>query len=590
MPRLSAKLLVLLAAALGGCSTIRDFTAAPEATTVKVIAFNDFHGALEPPKQAVTAPAPDGKTVRVPAGGAAYLAAAINSLRAANPDNVVVAAGDLISASPLTSAAFLDEPSIEALSLMHLDFSAVGNHELDKGKGELLRMQNGGCETFTIRKPCALDPNFKGAEYAYLSANVLTEDGKTLFAPYAIRTYGKGRGRVKVAFIGLTLKGAPDVVAPSGIVGLRFTDEADAVNALIPELKKKGADAIVILIHQGGSTKVGYNDKSCAGLEGEIVPILDRLDPAVDLVVSGHTHRSYICDYGRINPAHRLLLTSGGNNGTLITDITLKIDPKAGRVVSREAGNVIVQSEAFTGPQGLVPLTDLYPRFPQDPPVAAVVTRAKDAVTVMQARTTGYLTAPATRQTTAAKESVLGDLIADAQWAAMRAPDKGGAQFALMNAGGLRADLVPAADGHITFGQLFAAQPFSNTLMVKTLTGRQVKAVLEQQFNSASHSAAQPYVLSTSAGLKFDYDLSKPVGERVVSIRLDGAPIQPDGRYRVVMNNFLASGGDEFTVLRDGTDQVLGTDDVSALEAWLTSVPRLTPPAPDRVRDLTPRR
>jgi 5'-nucleotidase len=580
---------LFLALVLLSACTMQPHPATPRAgrapVSVHIIAFNDFHGALQPPKQVVPAPGPAGTILRVPAGGAAYLASAIDSLRAAHADTVVVAAGDLISASPLVSALFLDEPSIVAMNMVHLEFSALGNHEFDKGRAELIRDQKGGCEIHTARKPCALDP-FPGAHFAYLAANTLTEDGQPIFPAYGLKSFGSGARRVTVGFIGLTLKGIPTMVTPAGITGLKFTDEADAANALVPILRRKGADAIVILIHQGGATTGTYND--CPGLDGDILPILDRLDPAIDLVVSGHTHRAYVCDYKIAGGNRSILMTSAGNNGTLVTDIALHIDPAAHRVVGRSASNVIVQGEAFVGASGPVPLVDRYPRFPPSPAMAAHVDRYVAAVAPLAARPAGIVTAPAGRIETASHETVLAELIADAQLAATSAPDRGGAQIAFMNVHGVRADLVPAADGSVTYGQLFATQPFGNTLVVKTMTGRQIIDLLEQQFESATHTPATPGVLQPSSTLRYAFDLSKPRGSRVSDVRIGGAPIDPARPYRVTMNSFLASGGDDFTMFRDGADPLPGPSDVDALEAYIRSAGRLTPPAADRIRNLTP--
>jgi 5'-nucleotidase len=547
--------------------------------SVHIIAFNDFHGALEPPKQAVIAPVPGGGTVRVPAGGAAYLASAIDGLRAANANSVVVAAGDLIGASPLVSALFLDEPSIEALNMMHLEYSALGNHEFDKGKAELQRMQRGGCAVLAMRKPCALGGGFPGAHFSYLAANTLTGDGKPLFPAYGLKRFGSGRRRVTIGFIGLTLRAAPTIVTPAGVAGLTFTDEADAANALVPVLRRAGADAIVVLIHQGGETTGTYDDKACPGLTGDILPILDRLDPAISLVVSGHTHRAYICEYG---PSHRLL-TSAGNNGTVLTDVAMSIDPARHKVVAQRADNRIVQGEAYAG----TPITNLYPLIAPSAPVAALVVRYAKAIAPLAARPAGALTAPATRAELPTHETVLGDLVADAQLAATRAPDRGGAQVAFMNPGGLRADLVPAADGSITYGQIFAVQPFGNTAIVKTMTGRQIVDLLEQQFEGGSHTVQNPKLLQPSATLRYVYDLSRPHGSRIIDPRIDGVPIDPGKRYRVTMNSFLASGGDDFTIFREGQDPFVGAADVDALESYLIAAGRLTPPVGDRVHSLT---
>jgi 5'-nucleotidase len=565
--------------ALGGCATTQPRPAAP--VEVKLIAFNDFHGNLEPPKSAIEAPRHEDGSTRVPAGGAAWLASAIARLRSANPNNAVVSAGDMIGASPLVSAVFLDEPTIHAMNLIRVDFNAVGNHEFDKGRDELLRMQKGGCAKYTARQPCAVEP-FPGANFRFLAANVRTENGSTLFPAYGLRSFGTGRGRVRIGFIGLTLKETATLVTPAGVAGLTFADEAETINALIPRLRSEGADAIVVLIHQGLSTKVGFDDKDCGGVDGDLLPILARLDPAVDLVVSGHTHNAYICDYGRIDPKRPFLVTSAGKYGTLVTDIALTIDPVAGKVMAKRADNLIVQSEAY----GNVAVTDRFPRFEPDPAVAALVQRYVARAGPMADRVIGRVTAPALRTKSPAREMVLGDIIADAQLAATRSS---GAQLAFTNEYGVRADLQPGVDGQVTYGQLFAIQPFGNTLAVKSLTGRQVRALLEQQFDSATNTVTSPNMLLPSANVRYAYDLSRPAGQRIVDLKVDGAPIRDDAVYRVTMNSFLATGGDNFTLFTQGTDPAGGPLDLDALEAWIAKSSPLTPPAMDRVRDVTPR-
>ncbi|HYW17130.1 MAG TPA: bifunctional metallophosphatase/5'-nucleotidase [Allosphingosinicella sp.] len=573
--------------ALGGCATTAE--RGPVAPVeVKLIAFNDFHGNLQPPKATIDHPAPGPEAVRVPAGGAAYLASAIATLRARNDNNLVVSAGDMIGASPLVSALFLDEPTIHAMNLIRVDYNAVGNHEFDRGQAELLRMQNGGCGKNSVRAPCAVEP-FSGARFHFLAANVVRQDGSTLFPAYAIRSFGKGAREVKVAIVGMTLKDTPTVVTPAGVAGLSFRDEADTVNALIPKLKAEGADAIVVVVHQGVYSKLGYDDQSCGAIEGELLPILERLDPAVDVVTSGHTHHAYVCDYGRINPAKPILLTSGGSYGRLVTDIDLIIDPAAGRVISKRAKNIVVQSEAFTGSRGEVPLTDAVPAYAAEPAVAALVDRYAKAAEPIAARAVGRLGAPALKKANEHGESVLGNLIADAQLAATKGASNGNARIALMNPGGVRADLMPAADGGISFGQLFAAQPFANIMMVKSLTGRQLRAVLEQQFASGSNTVENPYILSPSQNLRFAYDLSKPEGQRIVLLTVDGRPVGDEAVYRVATNNFLAGGGDNFTAFREGTDATGGMQDVDALEAYIAAAGSLAPPALGRVENRTPK-
>ncbi len=571
---------------LAGCATTEPRGAAP--VEVKLIAFNDFHGNLQPPKDSVNHPAPAPEAIRVPAGGAAYLASAINQLRERNPNSLVVSAGDMIGASPLISALFLDEPTIHAMNLIRVDYNAVGNHEFDRGQAELLRMQKGGCEKNTVRQPCAVEP-FPGARFKFLAANVIRQDGSTLFPPYAIRSFGKGRRQVKVAIIGMTLEETPPLVTPAGVAGLTFRDEAETVNALVPKLKAEGADAIVVVVHQGAYSKLGYNDQSCGAIEGDLLPILDRLDPAVDVVASGHTHHAYVCNYGRINPARPILITSAGRYGTLVTDINLSIDPAAGKVTSKRARNIVVQSEAYTGSRGEVPLTDAVPRYAADTAVAALVDRYAKAAAPIAARPVGRLSAPALRAANEHGEHVLGNLIADAQLAATRGAANGGAQIALMNSGGVRADLVPAADGGISFGQLFAAQPFANMMVVKSLTGRQLRSALEQQFASGSNTVQNPYILSPSHNMRFAYDLSKPEGQRIVLLTVEGQPVRDESVYRVAMSNFLGGGGDNFTVFREGTDPTGGVQDVDALEAYIASAGSLAPPALGRVENRTPK-
>ena len=567
-------------AALSGCAGPLAERSGRGLVEVKVIAFNDLHGNLEPPKQYVEHPAPGEGATRVPAGGAAYLASAINALRARNPNNIVVTAGDLIGASPLTSGLFLDEPTILAMNLIKLDFNAVGNHEFDRGRAELLRMQKGGCEKLTKVEPCQLDKQFPGARFGFLGANVITENGSTLLPGTGMRSFGSGARRVRVGFIGMTLKNTPALVDQRGIAGITFADEAHTANALAARLRSEGADAIVLLIHQGLYTKVGYNDKGCGGVSGDLLPILDRLDPSIDLVVSGHTHKAYVCDYGRINPARPFLVTSAGLYGTLVTDISLSIDPVSRKVVAKRADNLIVQSEAYSGPEGPVRVSTQLARYEREPAMAALIARYAAAAAPLANRVVGRLTAPATEAKGPSGERVLGNLIADAQFAAAKAL---GAEFAFMNSTGVRTDLVPAADGSVTFAQLFAVHPFGNRVVVKSFTGRQLKAILEQQFGTESKA---PNLLLPSANFSFAYDQRRPPGQRVLDIRLDGAPLRDDRVYRVALNSFLAGGGDNFSIFAEGTDQVDGPQDTEALEAYIAAANPLTPPPTGRLRKL----
>lgn len=539
---------------------------------MQILAINDFHGNLEPPN--LTVPTADGA---VPAGGVAYLASALKQAR--RPNSITVAAGDLIGASPIGSALFLDEPSIKALSMAGLELASVGNHEFDKGSAELKRMQAGGCDKHTNRQPCAVEP-FVGAGFQYLAANVVGPGGQTLFPGTAIKQVGG----VRIGFIGMTLKETATLVTPSGVAGLMFTDEAATANALVPGLKADGADTIVLLIHQGASIIGRYDDSSCPGLSGDILPILARLDPAIQLVVSGHTHNAYICRVSMAGGGTRLL-TSAGKYGSMVTDIRLTFDRPGGKLTGQQGEFVIAQGEPIQTARLTAPLIPSHKIFPADPEVAALVVRYREAAAGAANRPVGRLGGTVLKGSDSGESPAAG-LISDGQLFVARDPARGNADFALMNNGGARTDLMPAADGVVTFGQIFAMQPFANNVVTKSYTGAEIKAVLEQQFASGRNTVSQPNFLTPSANFRFSYDKSRPAGERIVAMMLDGKPIDPAKTYRVAINNFLASGGDNFTLLAGGRDPVDAGLDLDATEAWLATNPPV--PVLGRITDLTP--
>ncbi len=345
----------LFAALLTGCASVPRQSSAP--VEVQVLAFNDFHGNLEPP--GLTVPATGGA---VPAGGAAYLAGALRQVRTAH--SVTVSAGDLIGASPLVSSLFLDEPTIAAMNAAGLDYNAVGNHEFDRGVDELKRMQAGGCAKHTPRVPCRVEP-FAGARFGFLAANVFGADGKTILPGTALREVGG----VRIGFVGMTLRETPTMVVPSGVAGLRFADEVETANAAARTLVAKGAATVVLLIHQGATISGAYDDQACPGFDGAILGIAAALDPAIGLIVSGHTHSAYICRLPRAGGGERLL-TSSGKYGTLIADIRLSF--AGGRLGASKAGFVIVQGEGIANAKQVVPINPAYPRFAPD----AAVTRS----------------------------------------------------------------------------------------------------------------------------------------------------------------------------------------------------------------------
>ena len=555
----------------------------PDKINISILAFNDLHGHLEPPSLSVRERI-DGNLTEVPVGGAAYLAGAIQHHKKLNPLNAVVSAGDMIGATPLTSALFLDEPTIEAVNAMGIDFNAVGNHEFDKGTPELLRMRRGGCQKFTRLEPCQINRQFPGANFEFLAANVKKLDDQTLFPAYGIKTFKQGNHVVKVGFVGMTLKGTPNMVTPEGIQGLRFEDEASTANAWVPLLKAQGVSVLVLVIHEGGVIQGGPNDASCPGLSGDIVPILNKLDTGFDVVVSGHTHRAYACDYSKINPSKPFLLTSAGQYGTFLTHIQLSIDPLSKKVQNKTAQNVIVQSEAFVNASGVkVQPSSALPFFGKQMDVDKIVNDYRTASEVQVLKVISYLSTSITRKTTPSGESVLGNLIADAQWASTASDTRGRSDFALMNPGGVRADLlIQPGGGNVNFGQLFKVQPFGNTMVVKRMTGQQVKDLLEHQFANIN----RPKVLFPSERLNYEVDLRQGTGQRVVNIRIGQKPIDLAHVYHVTMNSFLASGGDGFWQFNQAPTVAGGELDVDALSEYLRQNSGLKPPQTDRIKML----
>lgn len=541
---------------------------------VQILALNDFHGNLLPPGGS------SGRVGAVNAGGAAFLATHIENLEATNANSIVVSAGDLIGASPILSALFHDEPTIEAMNQIGLDLNAVGNHEFDEGATELLRMANGGCHP---TDGCQDGTPFGGADFEFLAANVVNAaSGETLFAPYAIRNFNGA----KVAFIGMTLEGTPLIVSAAGIQGLEFRDEADTVNALVPRLREQGVEAIVVLVHEGGSP-TALNVNGCAGVSGPIVDVVNRLDPEVDLVVSGHTHQPYNCVFNGIPT------TSAYSFGRLVTDIDMRVDRATKDVTRLTINNRIVTRDV-----------------PESQPIVDLIDRYNVVAAPIANRPIGRITADLLNAPQADLEQVMGDVIADAQLAATDGPPpEGGAVVAFMNPGGVRAALTftssPAGegDGVVTFGEAFTVQPFGNILQTLTLTGAQIDLMLEQQFCGVnSPSAPTPgffKVLLPSAGFSYTWDgavanapanaicATDPTLGAVnpANVTLNGAALVLDATYRVTVNSFLADGGDGFFVLRDGTGRVGGLEDLQAFEAYLAAAEPagISPPPLDRI-------
>jgi 5'-nucleotidase len=570
--------------------------ATAKTTTVKLIAFNDFHGQIESPG---TFRLTSAATPTAPVGGIEWVAGYIARYKARNPTTTVVSAGDLIGASPLVSALFHDEPTIETMNIAGLEFNAVGNHEFDEGREELTRMQKGGCHPTDpnscrgseVGAPTGRRGKFAGADFKFLAANVVeARRGRTIFPAFAIKTY---RGGAKVGFIGMTLKETPTLVSPAGITSLEFKDEAATVNALIPKLRKRGVEAIVVLIHQGGTVPEVQSAESmnlCTGNlnDSPLKPIVNALDDAVDLVISGHTHQAYNCLIAN-QKGRQIPVTSANAQGRILTDIDLSIDTQSGHVINVVAQNVLVDH----GDASVTP----------DPAIKAVVDGYKALSQPIADRVIGSITASMPHNAAnAAGEIALGDVIADAQLAATRDPASGGAVAAFMNPGGIRSPgfLYPQSgsegDGNVTYGEAFTVQPFGNSLVTMTLTGAQIKALLEQQFvgcGAANAPAAFNYpagetgqsfdrILQISEGFSYTWRLEGPACNKVdaASIKLNGALVDPAQTYRITVNSFLADGGDKFYVLKLGTERQGGALDIDALVTYFAAQSGPVAPGP----------
>jgi 5'-nucleotidase len=581
--------------------------AQPRTTDIQILSFNDFHGNLAAPSGSsarlttgYTETEKDGVFSATPTtlenlGGVEYLATHLAQARQGHRNSVTVAAGDLVGASPLLSAAFHDEPTIEAMNALGLDVSAVGNHEFDEGYRELQRLAKGGClddgDGENNQNSCAAH-RFKGADFAYLAANVkYTGTNKTILPPYWIKKF---KGGAKIAFIGMTLKDTPTIVTQSGIQGLKFTDEARTANALVPILKRRGVNAIVVLIHQGGfpatTTYTAQHgtydvappyDATCStetrdGVKGAQLtddsPILDisrKLSPAIDMVISGHTHQPYICS--QVDPAgHERLITSASSFGRLYTETNLTYDLKRRDIVrsSVEGSNIVVSRDvAKDGTQsGIIALYD-------------------ELVQPIANKVIGQITAATLPKTSATDpETSLGRLIADAQLNDPSVVSGGQApQIAFMNPGGIRTDLLATASGDVTYGAAFSVQPFNNYVVSMDLTGQQIFDVLEEQFSG--NNAAAPKLLQVSEGFTYSYSEGAPAGSKVdtSTVMLGGVPIDAGTTYRVVANSFLSDGGDSFATFADGTNKLIGGLDIDAFASYLTANSPYAPIETDRI-------
>ena len=568
---------------------------------IQLLSFNDFHGNLEPPggssgrnitgysynaeKQSVSETTAD-------AGGVEYLATHLAQARKGHKNSLTVAAGDLIGASPLLSAAFHDEPSIEAMNALDLDVTAVGNHEFDEGFVELQRMAKGGCKEdgdgADNQDSCPGGKSFAGADFPMLAANVrYAGTHRTILPPYAIKNVHGAR----IGFIGMTLKDTPNIVTASGVAGLEFDNEVATANKLVPVLKRQGVKAIVVLIHQGGfPAKVTRTfdgkdfqvnptyDATCAKggqltADSPILPIAQQLDPEIDMVVSGHTHQPYVCNVPDRKGRPRLV-TSASSFGRLFTETDLTYDLKKRDIVRSSVAGTNLQVSRDV---------------PKDPTETSLIAQYNELVLPIASKVLGKITTDVSNQGNEAGESELGDLIADAQLADPSVVT--GAEepvIAFMNPGGIRSSLTYDATkyaslgeqpGDVTYEEAFTVQPFNNYLVSMTMTGAQIQALLDQQVSGAN-SPTSSKILQVSAGFTYTYDASGAIND---TVELDGQPIQDAQSYRIVTNNFLSDGGDGFPAFKEGANKYFGGLDIDAFANYLSTVSPYTPGSLTRI-------
>lgn len=579
--RRALSLVCLTALAVHGCAHGKpeQASASPPAQ-VRLLTLNDVHGQLVPGR----------KVSGRPAGSAGVLGAWLMAARAgAEKRTILVSAGDLVGASPPASALLQDEPSIAFLNrfagpacrnaggdpppsaedvpadadprfVSWLDpgcdvVGVIGNHELDEGRAELLRLLTGGNHP---RGPFLENP-WRGARWPVLAANVVDEaTGRPFLPPYVVKEVDG----VRVGFIGVVTSALAHSVSPAGIAGLAVRDEAETVNRYAQELRQRGVRALVVVLHEGGEQPPydGWTREGGA-VEGPIVDLVAKLDPEVDVVVAGHTHSFLDARLPASDGAKQILVVEAFSAGTAYGRVDLEVDRATGDVASARA--FVQTAWADEGP-GLKP----------DRPAAELQRDAEARVAPMVKREVATLAVALTRRADDAGESTLGDLVADAHRAAVP-----GAQVALTNPGGLRTDLRA---GPVAWGDLFAAQPFGNDLVAMTLTGADLLALLEAQWRGGPEGT----VLQVS-GLSYAWSASAPAGRRVREVWVADKPLDRAARYRVVVNGFLAGGGDGFAALARGKDRQAAGNDLDALVAYLRSLPQpVRAPERGRIRAL----
>ncbi|MFB7140294.1 bifunctional metallophosphatase/5'-nucleotidase [Gottfriedia sp. NPDC056225] len=475
---------------------------------VQLLGINDFHGQLNTTRKF------NGRNV----GGAAYLSAYLKQKKKENQNTILVHAGDMVGGSPPISSFLQDEPTIEVLNRMDFDYGTLGNHEFDRGVKEMMKLIYGGKNAKT--------EYFNGANFPYLCANVIDDQtGKTILPPYSIK---KING-VPIGFIGVVIKDTPKIAPPNQTAGVKFIDEATAINHSVEALKKQGVKAIVVIAHDGGS-----QSNSTGKVTGDIVRMAKKMDDEVDVIISGHTH-TYLN-----KEVNGKLIVQAYSYGTAFSDIHLKIDTKTKDIIDKHAKIVMVYQDAIK----------------PDPEIKVMIQKYESKIAPVVNKVVGKAGDDVFSKKNHDGESSLGSIIADSQRNAMNS------DFAFMNFSGIRADLPK---GDVTMDELVTIQPFKLKLVKMTLTGEQIRKLLNQQWQYNGNVR-----MLQISGLKYTWDDSKQPGQKVIKImRTDGTPINTQTKYSVTTNSYLSNGGDNFSVLLDGKNKIVGLTDLDAFENYL---------------------
>ncbi|MFD7321726.1 bifunctional metallophosphatase/5'-nucleotidase [Streptomyces sp. NPDC059875] len=574
---------------VGGALSVTP-AAADDPIDVQLLSITDFHGYLQPPTPGQGGRIPAGGGTSVTVGGAAYLATHLTRLRSGHPNSVFFSTGDNFSGWPFEVDAHQDEPTIEVLNKLGLRFSAVGNHELDVSPEFLVNhMEDGRCFGTVGVDSCFTDSTgrrFHGADFDFLSGNIVSKrTGRTVVDPYRIEWFRGADGkRVPVGFISTTVE-ATVTGSTSYQPGLRALDQAQTIDRYAKELRRRGVEAIVLNVHEGGSPKSaatsGYD--VCDSAYGPVIELAKKVTPEIDAVVTGDWHSRFNCmvpdPAGKPRP-----VVEAGNHGALISEINLSLDPKTGEVLRDRTRSV---NHAVT--------RDVAPDREVQKIVDHWAARGAERFAQPLATQTGSFT----RTPNAAGESTAADLYADVQyWNANRTPD-GRADLALIAAQpaqgstAVRGDLPYAkgshpadADGRILYGESWNVYGYGNPVLTVSVKGRQLDAILEQQWQKQPNGTVKSAPLAVSRNVSYRYDPARPVGDRVSprDVLINGRPLDPERTYRVAALAYTVIGADGYSAFAGYTAPVRDGADHESFVDYLRAHKKISPAPLNRVR------